>query len=139
MKIMHSKKNIGLDVFDFKKITLIIYYIMDSELESWMIVAGIIVLLLVVYYIYYFSTLFTDRQITVKSDFTQANGKRSINLIGTTDGKVYKISNNVFIGFFKASEVLATLEEGQTYIVSGYGKRISMLGMYPQITITRPV
>ena len=112
---------------------------MDSDMEAWTIVGAIIVFLLVVYYIYYFSTTFTNESITVKNDFVKTNGKYSSNMIGTTDGKVYKIASNVLIGFFKSSEVLATLEEGKTFLISGYGKRVSMLGMYPMITKATPV
>jgi BRCT domain type II-containing protein len=91
-----------------------------------------------VYYVYYFSTRFTKVQITVKNDFIKANGKYSANMIGATDGEVYKISSNMLIGFFVSSEVLATLEEGKTFLISGYGKRVSMLGMYPMITDAIP-
>tara|TARA_B100001250_G_scaffold395356_1_gene400176 strand:- start:74 stop:415 length:342 start_codon:yes stop_codon:yes gene_type:complete len=113
---------------------------MDSDFESWMIVGAIIVFLLAVYYVYYFSTQFTNEQITVvKAELIKANGKYSSNMIGTTDGKVYKISSNMLIGFFDSSEVLATLEEGKTFLISGYGKRVAMLGMYPMITKAIPV
>ena len=112
---------------------------MDSDFESWMIVGAIIVFILAVYYVYYFSTQFTNEQITVTNEFIKANGKYSSNMIGTTDGKVYKISSNMLIGFFDSSEVLATLEEGKTFLISGYGKRVAMLGMYPMITKAIPV
>ena len=104
---------------------------MDSDMEAWTIVGAIIVFLLVVYYIYYFSTTFTNESITVKNDFVKTNGKYSSNMIGTTDGKVYKIASNVLIGFFKSSEVLATLEEGKTFLISGYGKARVYVGDVP--------
>ena len=41
----------------------------------------------------------------------------------------------MLIGFFYSSEVLA-----KTFLISGYGKRVSMLGMYPiMITDAIPV
>ena len=46
---------------------------------------------------------------------------------------VFGVSTNLLVFNFKASELLNQIEEGETYFVSGYGKRIPMLGLYPKI------
>lgn len=46
---------------------------------------------------------------------------------------MFGVSTNLLVFNFKASELLNQIEEGETYFVSGYGKRIPMLGLYPKI------
>lgn len=95
----------------------------------------IIGVFLVLFYIYYFSTQFSNVEITVKKDdILKATGRYNTNMIGTTDGRVFSVSTNPLIFRFNASELLNHFEPGKTYIVSGYGKRVPMLGLYPHIT-----
>lgn len=95
-----------------------------------------VILLIAMFYMYYFATRFSHVTITVKKDdIIKTNGKHSSNLIGTTDGRVFQVSTNPLVMAFAASEILNTLEEGVTYTVSGYGRRVPMLGLYPQITM----
>lgn len=90
---------------------------------------------LVLFYVYYFATRFSNVQITVKKDdLVKANGRYSSNMIGTTDGRVFKVSTNPLIFAFNAGEILNQLDEQTSYTVSGYGRRVPMLGLYPQIT-----
>ena len=35
--------------------------------------------------------------------------------------------------FFEAKKLLDNLEEGKTYLIKGYGKRIEKIGFYPHI------
>jgi hypothetical protein len=92
-------------------------------------------ILVALFYVYYFATRFSDVHITVKKDdMIKTNGRYNSNMIGTTDGRVFKVSTNPLVFAFTASEILNELEEGVTYNVSGYGRRVPMLGLYPQIT-----
>jgi len=86
--------------------------------------------LIVLFYVYYFSTRFTT-VITVKT-----NGRYNSNLIGTKSGAVYKVSSNVLIG---SSEILNRIEKGNTYQITGYGRRVPMLGLYPVIVSIKEI
>jgi pyruvate dehydrogenase complex dehydrogenase (E1) component len=102
----------------------------------------ILVIFLGIFYVYYMSTKFSNHVITIKKDdMTKAsmNGRISRNLIGDTTGNIYSVSSNPLLLFFKSAEILNMLEEGKTFTVSGYGKRIPMLGVYPQITHASPM
>ena len=97
----------------------------------------LLVVALTVFYAYYYMTKFENREITIKKDDlfkAHSFGKRTSNLVSTDTNEIYRVSSNVLVLFFKASEVLSQLEEGETYRVSGYGSRISWLGLYPEIT-----
>lgn len=102
---------------------------------------GVLVMTLAVFYAYYHNTKFVDRAITIKKDLFKAHGlgKRASNLVSTDTDEIYRVSSNVLILFFRASEVLSQLEEGGTYLVSGYGSRIPWLGLYPEITEVRVI
>lgn len=87
------------------------------------------------------STKFSNHVITIKKDdITKAsmNGRATRNLIGDTTGNIYSVSSNPLLLFFKSAEILNMLEEGKTFKISGYGKRIPMFGVYPQITHAVP-
>jgi hypothetical protein len=68
-----------------------------------------------------------------KDDIVKTNGRYTSNLIGTESGAVYKVSSNVLIGAFGSSEILNRIEQGKTYQITGYGRRVPMLGLYPAI------
>jgi hypothetical protein len=94
---------------------------------------------IVLFYVYYFSTKFNNVPITVKKDMIQTDGQFIANIIGTTDGRVFKVSTNPLILAFNASELINTLDKESTYLVSGYGRRVPMLGLYPEITAVKKV
>lgn len=101
---------------------------------------GLLVTVLVIFYMYYHGTKFENREITIKKDnIFKAHEltKRTSNLVSTDTNEIYRVSSNFLILFFKSSEILSQLEEGQTYMISGYGSRIHWLGLYPQITFAQ--
>ena len=94
-----------------------------------------VIVLFLMFYIYYFCTKFNNVVITInKDDIVVTSGGNSQNIVSDSDGNVYKISNNVMVFFFTASELLGKLEENKKYKINGYGLRIPFLGLYPQIT-----
>jgi N-glycosylase/DNA lyase len=96
---------------------------------------SIFLVFVTVFYIYYISSRFSKRIITVKKDdITKASGKFLSNLIGDTDGNIYAVTSNPLVLFFNSAEILNELEEGKTYVIGGYGTRVPMFGLYPQIT-----
>lgn len=103
--------------------------------HNWKMYGTIIAVLVVLFYVYFFSTRFSNRIITVKKDdIIKASGKYSQNLVGATNGSLYSVKSNPLILFFKSAEIMNQLEEGKTYMISGYGIRIPMINTYPQIT-----
>ena len=101
----------------------------------------VLAVFMAVFYTYYFFTRFTDRKITInKDDMLKSNGQSaSKNLVSDSNGVIYSVSSSPLILHFTSSEVLNTLEAGNTFIISGYGKRVPFLGLYPQIVSIKPV
>ena len=95
----------------------------------------LVLIFVIVFYMYYFFTKFENVTIKINNNnLLKATGEFSENLLSDDKGNIYKISNNLLILYFTAAETLNKLESGKSYIVSGYGKRIPLLGLYPQIT-----
>lgn len=100
------------------------------------IYCGIIVLLVFLNLVYVYATPF-ERTITIKEKYSFAAGSgRGLSLSNTVmdgEGRVYAIHNSLPLLHFTAAEILVQLEKGQTYKVKGYGWRVPVLGMYPNI------
>ena len=95
----------------------------------------------VMFYGYYAFTRFENKEITIDDQLLKASmsGDRSSNLVSDTDGVVYKVSNAPLVLHFRSAEVLNTLNKsGRTFLVSGYGARVPVLGLYPMITVATP-
>lgn len=66
-------------------------------------------------------------------------GKRMVgNLITDKEDNVYMVQNEPLLLHWSSAEILAQLNQGQTYKVKGYGRRIPILGLYPVITQVLP-
>lgn len=72
-------------------------------------------------------TVRSTRRITVRS--LLSTPRRVVD----TDGTLYDVNNNMFLGFFTAPELFASLEEGGTYVIHTYGRRIPWANEYPNI------
>lgn len=96
----------------------------------------------VMFYGYYTYTRFQNKAIIIDDQLlkTSLSGERSSNLISDTDGTIYKVSNAPLVLHFRSAEVLNTLnnKSGRTFLVSGYGIRVPVLGLYPMITSAVP-
>ena len=97
----------------------------------------------VMFYGYYAYTRFQNREITIDDQLlkTSLSGERSSNLVSDTDGTIYKVSNAPLVLHFRSAEVLNTLnnKSGRTFLVSGYGTRVPVLGLYPMITSVKQI
>jgi hypothetical protein len=82
--------------------------------------------------VYSYFTSF-EKIITVKEKDSMRSGKYGQNIISDTDGNVYTISNSLFYDFFTAMELFTKIEPNQSYKVKGFGYRIPVLGIYPNI------
>lgn len=83
-----------------------------------------------VLYVYLFPF---ERTITIKEKSEYASGKVIYNTIFDTKGKVYQVANAWPLLHFSSAEVFMKLEKGKTYKVRGYGRRVSFLGLFPNI------
>lgn len=100
------------------------------------IFAGIFVIIMVIWFIYVYTTPF-ERNITVKEKYSYASGSGKYmsieNTIMDSESRLYSVTNCLPLFHFTAAEVLATIEKGKAYAVVGYGRRIPILGLYPNI------
>lgn len=92
----------------------------------------LVVFFLVTTMVYSYFTSF-EKTITVKEKDSVRTGKYGKNIIADTDGNVYSIANSVFYDFFTAMELFTKIELNQTYKVKGFGYRIPIFGIYPNI------
>lgn len=90
------------------------------------------ILYVVVFYIYFFITKF-KRIITVKDDFVIGLNKNVFNVLSDTHNNIYVIDNRYLLLHFDAVEILANIEKGRTYTITGYGLRIPFLNLYENI------
>ena len=107
-----------------------------GEFGVFAIYCGIILLLFVLNFVYVYATRF-ERTITIKEKYSFAAGSgRALSLSNTvmdSEGRVYAISNSLPLLHFTSAEILVQLEKDKTYKVKGYGWRVPILGMYPNI------
>ena len=76
--------------------------------------------------------------ITVKEKSTYGTGKYMSNIVVDTHGTVYTVHPMYLVGDFDAIHIYASLEQGKTYHISGYGMSIPFLQMFPNITRVSP-
>ena len=92
----------------------------------------LVVFFLVTSMVYSYFTSF-EKIITVKEKDSMRTGKYGKNIVSDTDGNVYTIENSMFYDFFTAMELFTKIELNQSYKVKGFGYRIPILGIYPNI------
>ena len=85
--------------------------------------------------VYYNRTHFT-KTITVRKAYTRNRRKNTGDqyFVIDTDNIVYQVDNLWFKGDFNRADDWASLVEGNTYKVYGYGTRFGFFDMYPIIT-----
>lgn len=92
----------------------------------------LVVFFLVTSIVYSYFTSF-EKIITVKEKDSVRTGKYGKNIVSDTDGNVYTIENSILYDFFTAMELFTEIELNQSYKVKGFGYRIPILGVYPNI------
>lgn len=114
---------------------------LTNILSNILSIIAIAIISFVVHLVYVFSTKFT-KTITVKKTYTGVEDESSGNgyydmfttyMVVDTNNNVYQVSNSVWFWEWDAPEEWGKLSKGRTYTVNGYGKRMGLLGMYPQI------
>jgi cytochrome b subunit of formate dehydrogenase len=77
-----------------------------------------------------------EREITIAKKYTAIGGVRyayTQYMIVTTDGSIYQVSNVWWRADFNNEEDWNTLDIGKTYRVKGWGYRVPLFGLYPNI------
>ena len=97
----------------------------------YVIVIILVIFILFTIYLNYF-TKFT-KVITINNSDYYKSGKNGLNLVNDLDGNVYTIKNSIYQLFFTGPELYSSLKNGKKYQIHGYGFRIPILGMYPNI------
>lgn len=102
---------------------------------------GLIILLtlILIHVIYVYSTRF-ERIITIKEKQTFSSegnitSKSSMikNTVSDENGNIYQISSSLPLLHFTSAEILLNIEKNKKYKISGYGWRIPILGIFPNI------
>ena len=90
--------------------------------------------------VYYNRTKFT-KTITVRKAYTRNRRKDTGDqyFVVDTDNTVYQVDNLWFKWDFNRADDWASLVEGNTYKVHGYGNRFGIADMYPTITSVEQV
>ena len=92
-----------------------------------------LVLYVLVFYLYFFLTKF-EKKITVSEELLRGQYKHLVNMIADARGEIYVLKEVLLLWSFDASENIARVEPGKTYLVKGYGVRVPFLALYPTIT-----
>ena len=85
---------------------------------------------------YAYKTKFT-KQITIDEKFEQVNGNkdrtRQLFHVSDTEKNIYKVVPSVWYWKWHHTETWNNMKKGETYNVIGYGYRIGILNIYPNI------
>ena len=109
---------------------------MDLEL-IWYIFY-IISFLLFLDIIFYYFTKF-EKIVIVKSKYIRKKGKRDRYMMSDVENNIYHIQNRILSWEFNESEDWNSIIIGKTYKISGYKRRIPLLGIYPIIIDIIPI
>lgn len=103
--------------------------------------ALLVIIALVTWNITYYNTTKFTKIITVRKVYTRnrRNETGDQYFVVDTDNIVYQLDNLWFKLDFNRADDWASLVEGHTYKVSGYGKRLGVADMYPTITSVEKV
>ena len=91
----------------------------------------LITIFLVLNAIYAYGTRF-EKTIRVK-EVNSLRGKYGTNVVADHDGTVYSVSNSIYYLFFNSAELYTQFDAEKNYIITGYGYRIPILGIFPNI------
>lgn len=83
-------------------------------------------------FILYTSTKF-EKKITIKEKYMRGYRRQGDYFIVDTDNNVYRLADLWFIGEFDRGDDYAKIEDGKTYVIKGYGKRIPVISMFPRV------
>lgn len=91
----------------------------------------VVVFVFVMNMLYAYVTRF-EKKIKIK-ETNVFRGKYGLNTIADTDGNLYSVENSWFYLFFNSTELYTRFDAGNTYDITGYGYRIPLFNVYPNI------
>jgi hypothetical protein len=91
----------------------------------------IVVFIVVINMLYAYATRF-EKIIKIK-ETNVFRGKYGVNTIADIDGNIYSVENSWFYLFFNSTELYTQFDAGNTYNITGYGYRIPVFNVYPNI------
>lgn len=108
---------------------------MKSEQTTLLITAAVIIIGIVLTITLQLGSAF-EKEITIAKKYTAIGGVRyayTKYMIVATDGNIYQVSNVWWRADFNNEEDWHALDIGKTYRVKGWGYRVPLFGMYPNI------
>ena len=72
-------------------------------------------------------------EIKIKNKYMKVEGPRSLYMITTSKGKIYKFDKAQWKLHWSQAELWNSVEKGEKYRVKGFGIRLPFFGMYPNI------
>jgi len=74
-----------------------------------------------------------EKTITIDEKFAYGQRNGNSQSVSDKDNNVYEIRNSMLLFHFTSAEVFNSLDINSTYKVKGYGFRVPVLGMFPNI------
>ena len=100
--------------------------------NSLWILLGFVIFTIVFNIFYQYGTRF-EKVITVDEKFTYGKGSGNSQSISDKDNNIYFVKDSLYYLHFSSLEVFNSLDVNGRYRISGYGKRVPALGLYPII------
>ena len=75
-----------------------------------------------------------EKMVIINSKSEYASGKYLYNTVSDKTDKVYQVANSWPLLHFTSAEVFLKIEEQKQYKIKGYGIRVPILSLYPNIT-----
>lgn len=77
-----------------------------------------------------------EKEITISKKYTMLNGVRYLTtryMVTATDGSIYQVSNVWWLADFNNVEDWNNMDVGKTYRVKGWGYRIPLFNVFPNV------
>lgn len=105
--------------------------VLKTFAEPYKLIIYFLILSVLFNIIYIYLTRF-KKTIIVDEKFTYG-GKTTDRTISDTEGNIYKVKNSIYYLYWNSAEIFDKLDKNNKFEIEGYGKRIPIFGMYPNI------
>jgi len=102
------------------------------EENQFRILVYLILTLLLFNIVYAYTTPF-EKVITIDEKYTYAKGSVGSQSVSDKEGVVYAVKDSLYYFHFQSAEVFNKLNVDSKYKISGYGRRVPVLGLFPII------
>ena len=95
---------------------------------------AILILILIIFYCVYTYGTYYSKTITIENIYYYSKSQKGgLNTVSDTNDNVYVVKNNILYLFFTSAELLNYFKKGKKYKITGYGWRVPILNLYPNI------